>query len=183
VEGVVNAFVTNVAVVNVDSGVLVSQSALVSVDGLTVRSSAPRGGAGPSVLEGHLGVGVDASSDVEVANFYIQGSYTHDLAVRNTMLTVFHHGAGANLLLDLHRSAPYATLYSDLDLGAGRRPWGTGGYVSRGFPAGAFTTYYNVRPTDGGALAMPGHTVQGVSAPPRAAERCRELPPALPAPP
>jgi len=161
IDSAVNSFLVDVEAVNVDSGVIVSNSFGVSVLNSTVRSSTPRGEGLP--FEGHIGIGAYDSSDVEVGFFDLQGERYHDLTVRGTLFTVFYNGRGDNVNLDTHRSAPYATLFSNIYMGKGTRPFGTGGYLSRGFPAAKYTTYYNLRSARAAAFSMPGSTVAGVS--------------------
>ena len=141
VSGAVNAFVTNVAVVNVDTGIMISQSTHVSVDGVSL--------------------GAYDSSDVEIANFDIRGEWTHDVTVRGTLMAVMHNGRGDNMNLDSHRSAPYATLYSNIQLGDGTRPYGTGGALARGYPTARFTTYYNIRTNKWRPIYVPATTMSG----------------------
>lgn len=159
VSGAVNAFVTNVAVINVDTGFMVSQSTHVSVDGVSVSTSKPRGQSLP--FDGHIGIGAYDSTDIEFGNFDIRGEWTHDVTVRGTLMVVAHNGRGDNLNLDSHRSAPYATLYSNLYLGDGTRPYGTGGALSRGYPTARFTTYYNIRNGKWRAIDVPAATMSG----------------------
>jgi len=159
VEGAANAFISNVATLNADNSVIVAHSSHVSVDGVTIGVSKPRGLSLP--FDGHIGLGAYDSSDVEFANFIIRGQWTHDVTVRGTMMAVIHNGQGDNMNLDSHRSAPYATLYSNLHLGQGRRPYSTGGYESRGFPAARYTTYYNLRSNSKNPIRLPAATMAG----------------------
>ncbi|KAH7615954.1 hypothetical protein Ndes2526B_g09268 [Nannochloris sp. 'desiccata'] len=159
VDGAANAFITNVAIENADNSVMVAHSAHVSVDGVTIGVTKPRGLSLP--FDGHIGLGAYDSTDVEFANFIIRGQWTHDVTVRGTMMAVVHNGRGDNLNLDSHRSAPYATLYSNLHLGQGSRPYSTGGYVTRGFPAARFTTYYNLRSNSESPIRLPAATMAG----------------------
>lgn len=159
VNSAVNAFVTNVAAINADVGFMVAHSALVSIDGAYVGVTAPRGQTLP--FDGHIGFGAYDSSDVEIGNWQINGMWTHDLTVRGTLMTVFHNGRGHNINLDSHRSAPFATLYSNINMGQGTRPYGTGGYLTQGLPSAKFTTYYNLRTNKNHALSLPTTTMSG----------------------
>ena len=47
--------------------------------------------------------------------------------------------------MDHHRSAPYGTLWVDLDLGEGTRPWFNGGCSTCGPQSAAYDTIWNVR--------------------------------------
>ncbi len=159
VDGAANAFILNVATLNADNSIMVAHSAHVTVDGVTIGVTKPRGLSLP--FDGHIGLGAYDASDVEFANFRIKGQWTHDVTVRGTMMAVIHNGHGDNLNLDSHRSAPYATLYSNLHLGQGSRPYSTGGYLTRGFPAARFTTYYNLRSNAKSSINLPAATMAG----------------------
>jgi hypothetical protein len=52
--------------------------------------------------------------------------------------------------MDHHREANYASLFSNLDCGAGTRPFNSGGSGDRGAHSGAYSTYWNIR----GAMPM-----------------------------
>lgn len=159
VHGAINAFVLNVETINVDVGVMVAYSNYVSVDKVRVGVTKPRGQSLP--FDGHIALGSYEAADVEFGNFDIDGEWTHDVTVRGTLMVVAHNGRGNNLNLDSHRSAPYATLYSNLHMGRATRPYGTGGYMSRGFPAGRYTTYYNLKTAAGSVLSVPAGTMAG----------------------
>ena len=160
VSGAVNAFVLNVSVLNADQGILVRDSQMVSVDGIKISTSGTRSWS-KMPWQGHIGVGLYDSADVEVADFDIRGEYLHDISVRGGLMCVFHHGRGDNLRLDTHRSAPYGILFSDIYLGKGTRPFGTGGYLSRGMPVAKFAPYYNLRNSKQKPIPMPDATMAG----------------------
>ena len=66
---------------------------------------------------------------------------------------VFTRGRGVDLCMDHHRAAPYATLWTELDLGAGERPWRSGGRGDRGPHTAAYDTLWNL--TAATALDLP----------------------------
>lgn len=159
IDGVVNAFFANIQAINVDSGILVRNSHYITITNVSTGSNPSRAWALP--YEGHIGIGVYDSSDILVNEFHIDGEWMHDLAVRGTMFAVFSNGKGDNVNLDTHRSAPYATLFSNINLGKGLRVFGTGGHLARGFPAAQYTTYYNIRSMRWQPLPLPGVTMAG----------------------
>lgn len=160
IQNAVNAFVSNVSVINADQGFLVKNSQLVTLTGIQIRTSKPRSSSSMP-WDGHIGIGLYDSSDIEVADFDIRGEWLHDVSVRGSMLSAFHRGRGDNLRLDTHRSAPYAILFSDIYLGKATRVFGTGGYLSRGLPVAKYTTYYNLRDEKHKPIELPGSTVAG----------------------
>lgn len=80
VSSAVNAFVLNVSVLNADQGILVRDSQMVSVDGIKISTSGTRSWS-KMPWEGHIGVGLYDSADVEVGNFDIVGEYLHDISI------------------------------------------------------------------------------------------------------
>lgn len=104
----------------------------------------------PTDVNGHIGIAVITSTDVKVTDFDISTKMIHDVTVvEQAIMTVFQNGKGEDLLMDGHRGAPYATLFSNIDTGIGRRVFGSGGVGEQGFPVGAYTTYWNIRSVAG----------------------------------
>jgi hypothetical protein len=59
--------------------------------------------------------------------------------------TVFASGRGVDLNMDQNREANCSNLFSNLDLGAGTRPFNSGGAGNRGAHSGAYSTFWNLR--------------------------------------
>ena len=159
VKSAFNAWVRNVTTINADHGVLVLRSFSVLVSGINTFVSKKRGGSRAD--NGHIGIGVIGSTDVLVENFNITAPLMHDITVVQTTLAHFRHGTGANLNLDAHGLAPFGTLYNDMYLGAGSRPFTAGGDMQQGFPVGAFTTYYNLRSANPAPITIRNTTKRG----------------------
>lgn len=160
IQNAVNAFVYNVHTINAHQGFLVKNSQMISLDSIKVgRTKSRRSKSMP--WDGHIGIGLYDSSDVEVAGFDIRGEWLHDISVRGCLMSVFHSGRGDNLRIDTHRSAPYAILFSDIYVGEGTRTFGTGGFLSRGLPVAKYTTYYNIRNKKQSPIQLPASTVAG----------------------
>ena len=143
VESAFNSFVRAVKVINADNAVLVRCAYHVTIDNVEIYATGDRGSRDGVV--GHIGIGLYNAVNVEVTRFNILSPMYHDITVRGTMLCVFHNGKGTNLNIDSHRTAPYATLYSDLNLGKASRPFTSGGGGNNGFPAAAYTTFWNLK--------------------------------------
>ena len=60
------------------------------------------------------------------------------------MTTVWSSGKGVDLNMDHHGRAPYGTLWTNIDVGAARRPFDSGGSGNRMPHTGAYTTVWNV---------------------------------------
>jgi hypothetical protein len=144
VRNAFNSWVRNIVVINSDDGVLVRNSHHVTVSGIDIYANKNRT-IDTHMPQGHIGIGLYEATDVEVTNFNISTKMIHDTSVRGTIMCVFHRGFGKDLNLDSHRAAPYGTLYSELDLGAATRVFTSGGAGTNGFPAAAYTTYWNLK--------------------------------------
>jgi hypothetical protein len=62
---------------------------------------------------------------------------------------VFSNGKGVDLNMDHHGRAPYGTLWTNLDMGAGTRPFGSGGSANRLPHSAAFSTFWNLKARKG----------------------------------
>eukprot|EP00798_Chlamydomonas_sp_ICE-L_P031086 gene31086-6212_t len=103
----------------------------------------PRGDNG---IDCHHGINVSASQDILVTKFRIQTKCYHDVGVFNyTAGVVFASGSGIDLNMDNHRLYPYGTLWTNINVGAGTRPFDSSGLYIWGPMAGAFTTFWNIR--------------------------------------
>ena len=151
IQEALDAYVSNVDIVNPDSGIFVRDSNYVTLSGVTTSTTGQRGG---RTLNGHIGIAVTGSVDVKVSRFEVKSKLIHDTTVVKTMMVAWQQGKGKDLNLDAHRYATYATLYSDVDVGDGQRVFTTGGIRGQGFPIGAYTTYYNVHKHDGSAITI-----------------------------
>jgi hypothetical protein len=84
----------------------------------------------------------------------VQTKFVHDISVEWYALhTVFSNGRGVDLNMDHHREANYSSLFSNLDCGAGTRPFNSGGSGDRGAHSGAYSTYWNIHAA--GPLELP----------------------------
>jgi hypothetical protein len=69
--------------------------------------------------------------------FNVTAPFYHDLSMEaGSLVNVASQGGGADLNLDLHRSAPFANLFTALALGNASRAFGAGGRKDRGAHAG-----------------------------------------------
>ena len=150
------------AIINSDNAVVTRYSHHVTIDGIDIYANGNRTISSYNT-QGHIGIGLYESSDVEVTNFNLRSKYDHDTTVRGTILCVFHNGRGIDLNLDSHRGAPFGTLYSSIDLGKATRVFSSGGAGNNGFPAGAYTTYWNLMTgsESGKPIQIPSKTAFG----------------------
>ncbi len=143
-QRVANGWVRDVEIEDADLGVLLLGTHFVTLTGVTVSENEYRKGA--KNLQCHHGIWVKGGSDVLVEAFEFRGACVHDLSVEGYASgTVFSRGRGVDLSLDHHGIQPYATLWTDLDVGEGRRTWVHGGTGKRMPFAGALTTAWSLR--------------------------------------
>lgn len=140
----VNSWVKNIKITNSDIGLILTNTNFVTVDGIAFETTGSRDG-GYGNWNGHHAIYVAQGSDNLITNFDIRTRFTHDLTVSwYTLNTVFSNGRGQDINLDHHRAFNYGTLYSNINVGAGDRPFESGGAPQRGPNAGAFTTFWNI---------------------------------------
>src|ERR1051326_5492475 len=131
---------------NADFGVDLGSTNFCTVKNVTLTTSASRAvGADARGNNGHHGIDVNHGTENLVTNFEVLTKFVHDISVEWYALhTVFANGRGIDLNMDHHREANYSTLFSNLDCGAGTRPFNSGGSANRGAHSGAYSTYWNI---------------------------------------
>jgi hypothetical protein len=154
-QNVSECWVNDVEIQNSDFGVDFNATNFCTVSNVTLTASSSR-----AVLEdsrganGHHGIDVSHGTENLVTNFDVRTKLVHDISVEWYALhTVFANGRGVDLNMDHHREANYSTLFSNLDCGAGTRPFNSGGSGNRGAHSGAYSTYWNIR--GAGELGLP----------------------------
>lgn len=135
-----NGWVRDVEVVNADYGVNIRRSEFMTITGVVLRTSGDRG-----ALSGHHGLNNGHGDDNLFIDFDIQTTMIHDLTNEwYATGVVFTRGRGDDLRMDHHRAAPYSTLWTELDCGAGQSPFVSGGRSDRGPHTAAYDTLWNV---------------------------------------
>ncbi|HEY6806263.1 MAG TPA: glycosyl hydrolase family 28-related protein [Pyrinomonadaceae bacterium] len=140
-------WVDDLEIQNADFGVDLNATNFCTVKNVTLTTSASRAvGPGARDGNGHHGIDVSHGSENLVTNFSIETKMVHDISVEWYALhTVFSNGRGIDLNMDHHREANYSSLFSNLDCGAGTRPFNSGGSGNRGAHSGAYSTYWNIK--------------------------------------
>ena len=135
-----HSWVRDIVLKNIDYGINLSGSHFVSILDFTVINENGR--------SGHHGISVGSSTDCLIRGFDIQAELVHDLTVEwYAYGNVFTQGRGSNITLDHHRAAPYANLFTQIDLGEATRAWKTGGRSDRGYKTAAYSTFWNMTAT------------------------------------
>ena len=95
--------------------------------------------------QGHHGIYLQRMGDHLFTRFDMRVRFVHDISVSGCAGVVVSQGRGVDLCFDGHKRAPYETLYTEIDVGKGTRPWTSGGGASLGKHLGARTTFWNLR--------------------------------------
>ena len=150
VRNVADCWLDNLAIVNADGGVFVAGHN-VTIQGVAFRADRETDDRGNT---GHHGMYVHGSENL-VTDFDVGTRFVHDITVGSgSVLNAFTNGRGVDLAMDHHRWAPYATLWSNIDVGAATRPFASGGTQTRGLHSAAGVTFWNIRGDR--PIAMPG---------------------------
>lgn len=148
-QDVANCWIKNVRMDNSDFAIQLNNTSFCTVTGVVLDASPERATEAGRGFTGHHGIDVAFGVDNLITEFDVRNRFVHDLSVEWFALgTVYSRGKGVDLNLDLHREFNYGSLFSDLDMGAGTRPFASGGAQVRGPHSGAFTTYWNLRSTN-----------------------------------
>jgi hypothetical protein len=138
---VAHCWVRHVRFVNAESGIFLSGrfSTIQSVVLNSKREPDRQGN------RGHHGLTV-VGEDNLVTDFTFNVRYIHDLTVsRGSIGNVFSNGRGVDMNFDHHRRGPYENLFTDIDVGEGRRVWASGGGAGLGRHCAARGTFWNIR--------------------------------------
>ncbi len=154
-QDVSQCWVNDVELQNSDFGIDLNSTNFCTVSNVTLTTSKSRAvGTEARGANGHHGIDVSHGTENLVTDFDVQTTLVHDISVEWYALhTVFSKGRGVDLNMDHHREANYSSLFSQLDCGAGTRPFDSGGSGNRGAHAGAYSTYWNIQAK--GPLRLP----------------------------
>jgi hypothetical protein len=137
----VHCWARDVEIVNADSGAFVSGH-FNTLAGIVLRSDRDDDGGDHT---GHHGFYVHGSDNL-ITGFDIQTRFIHDLSVgAGSVGTVWSQGKAVDLAMDNHRWAPFQSLFSDIDAGAGTRYFRSGGTRTRGLHTARGTVFWNIR--------------------------------------
>jgi hypothetical protein len=158
----VNCWARNLLIKNADSGFFVSGRFNTVCDVAFESERKPD----KTGYTGHHGI-YCSDDDNLYTRFDYRTKFIHDITVSHCAGNCITHGKGVDLSLDHHKRTPYANLFSDLDVGAGTRPWMCGGGADLGKHTGAQETFWNLRAARSisyppAAFGPPGMNLVGV---------------------
>jgi len=140
-SGVVNCWARNIRIVNADSGIY-AHGRFCTMQHISLETDGAKTGRGG--VFGHHGVTLGGSDNL-LTQFDIRMRFVHDITVSRSWGNVASNGRGVDLCFDHHKKAPFANLFTNLDIGAGGRMWRCGGGRSLGRHCGAFGTFWGIR--------------------------------------
>jgi hypothetical protein len=136
-NNVQDSWVKNVRIVNTDYGVNITNCHFATVEGVVIETTNQR--------DGHHALNNGHGGDNLFVKFDLRVSFIHDITNEwYATGIVVTQGRGDDLAMDHHRAAPYSTLWTEVDAGAGTRPWQSGGSTNRGPHTAAYDTLWNV---------------------------------------
>jgi len=146
-QDVSQCWVSGVEIQNADFGIDLNSTNFCTVSNVKLSTSANRAVSDEARgANGHHGIDVSHGTENLVTQFDLQTKFVHDISVEWYALhTVFANGGGVDLNMDHHREANYSSLFSNIDCGAGTRPFNSGGSGNRGPHSGAYSTFWNLR--------------------------------------
>lgn len=134
-----HCWIRDVVVENCDSGIFF-MGTQGTMENITLRSSRSHAGTN----SGHHGISL--GTDNVLTDFRIDNEFYHDITITaQSAGNVVKNGSGFDLTLDHHKSANYANLFCNLDVGKGTKVWKSGGAPSQGKHTGAWTTFWGIR--------------------------------------
>ena len=137
---VANCWVKNIRIKNCDSGIFLSGN-FCTLDGVIYESERT---ADPNRLaSGHHGIYI-TDQDNLFTNFVFKTRFVHDITVSHCAGNVISNGGGVDLSLDHHKKAPYANLFTNLNLGVGSQMFRSGGGRELGRHSAGYETFWNI---------------------------------------
>ena len=145
-QDVSHSWINDVEIQNADFGVDLGSTNFCTINNVTLTVSKSRAVSDEARgWNGHHGIDSGHGTENLITRFDVQTKFVHDISVEWYALhTVFANGRGIDLNMDHHREANYSSLFSNLDCGAGTRPFNSGGSGNRGAHSGAYNTYWNI---------------------------------------
>lgn len=139
-SGVADCWARNIVIDECDSGLFPS-GRFCTFENITFNSSRA---ADEQNATGHHGIYLGGDDNL-FTGFVFNMRFIHDISVSHCAGNVISDGRGMDLCFDHHKRAPYANLYTNIDMGAGARPWKCGGGADLGKHTAARETFWNLR--------------------------------------
>ncbi len=138
--GAADCWARDLRIFNADSGPFIAGT-FITVENVVFDADRPADKGGN---QGHHGCTL--GSDTLFRNFDYRIKFIHDISAENGATgNVVADGKGVDLCFDSHKRFPYSNLYTNIDIGAGKRMYSSGGGDALGRGTAAWTTLWNIR--------------------------------------
>ncbi len=140
-SGVAHCWASDLRIVNADSGLFVG-GRFCTIRNICFETS----GCKPDRTGafGHHGVTLGGTDNL-LTRFDFRQRFIHDITVSGSSGNVAADGCGLDMSFDHHKRAPFDNLFTDIDIGEGKRMWKCGGGADLGRNCGARGTFWNIR--------------------------------------
>ena len=139
---VAHCWVRNVRILHCDSGIFARSRFSTFENVVFVSDREPERS---RQATGHHGLSTSGHDNL-FTGFDFGTRFMHDITVTSQASgNVFAAGRGKDICFDHHKRAPFANLFTDIDLGAGTRMYQCGGGADLGRNSAAWTTFWNIR--------------------------------------
>ncbi|KAL4457386.1 hypothetical protein ABPG75_012251 [Micractinium tetrahymenae] len=150
-----NFWVRNVTILNADTPIYFAWLHRSVIQDVTLSVTAPRSNP-QNQYNGHHGICITEGQMNLVTRLRVQSPFIHDITIASSAsMNVVQESAGFNLNIDHHRTAPFANLFTNLNMGYATRPFESGGRGDRGAHSGRGNTYWLLRSASGRPLVLP----------------------------
>jgi hypothetical protein len=139
-RGAVHCWARNIRILNADSGPMMG-GRFCTISGVVYESKRKPDGRGHV---GHHGIYIQGEDQL-FEKFDFRGKFIHDISVSHHSGCVSRGGRGVDVCFDHHKRAPYANLFTDIDIGEGRRMYMCGGGRLLGKNSAAWETFWCIR--------------------------------------
>ncbi|KAI7841529.1 hypothetical protein COHA_004700 [Chlorella ohadii] len=142
-----NCWVRNINIIDATNGIFLSGNEFVTVSDVNINITAARGRGSMATrgVHGHHAAMMSHGAYNLQTKLNIAARYYHDLSVDALLhLSVFSDISGADINIDNHKGGVHNNLFTNINTGAGTRPWQSGGDAARGADTGANSTWWNV---------------------------------------
>ncbi len=151
-SGLMNCWIKDVNIIDSDLGINCGNIAFCTITGVNFPIGLRTG----SEVGHHAIWFVSSSRDNLITDFKLDVHYLHDLSVEShSTQNVFSNSSGIKINFDHHRGAPFANLFTNINVGNANGYLASSGSFFRGPHTGIYTTLWNLQRTSGGFGTLP----------------------------
>ncbi|KAI7841528.1 hypothetical protein COHA_004699 [Chlorella ohadii] len=143
----INCWVRNINIIDATNGIFMNGNEFITASDIAFSITADRGRGSMATrrVHGHHAMQMAHGAYNLQTKLYIGARYYHDLSVDALLhLSVYNDVSGVDINIDNHKAGVHNNLFTNINTGAGTRPWDSGGAKDRGADSGANSTWWNV---------------------------------------